>query len=369
MKSNDVLSKIQLFGRSLLLPVTILPIAAILLRFGSEDIFDIPFIYNAGKSIFSHLSLLFAIGIGIGISEDHHGAGGLAGAVCFLVLEGVAHSINPTINMGVLSGIIAGLIAGNTYNKFYKTKLPSLLSFFSERNFVSIMASFFGIITGYILGFVFPFVQSGLDSLSHWMFAHKIIGGFVYGILERLGVPIGFHHLLNSVVRYMMGEYITPAGQVVMGDQFRFLAGDPTAGAYMSASFIIMMFGLPGAAFAIYKCAKKENKKNIRGLVIGAALTSFLLGITEPIEFLFIFTSPLLFIIHAILMGTSYLFTGYFGILHGFGFSAGAIDYVLNYKMATRPILIIPFGILFFFIYYFIFSFIIKKKNIKTLGR
>ena len=188
-------------------------------------------------------------------------------------------------------------------------------------------------------------------------------------VLQRFLIPFGLHHVLNSIVRFMFGEYTNAAGETFIGDQVRFFAGDPTAGVYMAGAFAVMMFGLPGAAFAIYRCAKPSRKKAVLGVLISVALTSFLTGITEPIEFLFIFTAPLLFVLHSIFMGLSYAVTNYLGILHGFGFSAGLIDYILNFKLATKPLLIIPVGIGFFFLYYFTFSFVIKKMNYQTLGR
>lgn len=195
------------------------------------------------------------------------------------------------------------------------------------------------------------------------------IGLFIYGVLQRLLIPLGLHHVLNSIVRFLFGEYTNSAGEVFIGDQVRFFAGDPTAGIYMTGAYVVMMFGLPGAALAMYKCAKQENKKIILGVLISVTLTTFFTGITEPIEFLFMFSAPLLFVLHAVYMGLAYVITNSLGILHGFGFSAGFIDYILNFGLATKPLLLLPVGVGFFLLYYVSFTYIIKKFNYQTLGR
>lgn len=352
-----------------MLPIAVLPVAALLLRFGSPDMLNLSFVKAAGNAVFANLSVLFAIGIAFGIAQKNHGAAALAGAISYFIIEAGAKSINGNIKMGVFSGIIAGIIAGNCYNKFKDTKVPEWLGFFGGRRFVPIISALFSVITSGILGYVFPLVQKALDTFGMWMTKSGEIGLFLYGFLQRLLIPFGLHHVLNSIVRFMFGEYTDATGKVFIGDQVRFFAGDPTAGIYMAGAFVVMMFGLPGAAFAIYKCAKSSRQKEIVGVLVSVALTSFLTGITEPIEFLFIFSAPVLFVLHSIYMGLAYAVTNYFGILHGFGFSAGLIDYVLNFKLATKPLLIIPIGVVFFFLYYFTFSFLIKKMDYPTLGR
>lgn len=369
MKETNIFSKLQLLGKSLMLPIAVLPVAALLLRFGSKDMLDLAFINAAGNAVFANLSLLFAIGIAFGIAEKAHGAAALAGAISFFILEAGAKSINGNIKMGVFSGIIAGLIAGNVYNKYKDTKVPEWLGFFGGRRFVPIMSALVSVLVSGVLGYVFPLIQKGLDIFGMWMIKAGELGLFLYGVLQRFLIPFGLHHVLNSIVRFMFGEYTNAAGQTFIGDQVRFFAGDPTAGIYMAGAFAVMMFGLPGAAFAIYRCAKPSRRKAILGILISVALTSFLTGITEPIEFLFIFTAPLLFVAHSIFMGLSYALTNYLGVLHGFGFSAGLIDYILNFKLATKPLLILPLGAFFFVLYYVTFSFIIKKMNYQTLGR
>lgn len=369
MKNTNIFSKLQLLGKSLMLPIAVLPVAAILLRFGSEDMLNIGFIKAAGNAVFANLSLLFAIGIAFGIAEKSHGAAGLAGAISYFVIEAGAKSINSDIKMGVFSGIVAGVIAGNVYNKFKDTKVPEWLGFFGGRRFVPIMSSLISVFVSFALGYIFPLIQRGLDIFGMWMIKSGEIGLFIYGFLQRLLIPFGLHHVLNSIVRFMFGEYTNAAGQTFIGDQVRFFAGDPTAGIYMVGAFVVMMFGLPGAALAMYRCAKPSRKKAVMGVLVSVALTSFLTGITEPIEFLFIFTAPLLFVIHSIFMGLAYAITYALGILHGFGFSAGLIDYILNFKLATKPLWLIPLGIIFFFLYYFIFTIVITKMDYPTIGR
>lgn len=253
MKKINVFSKLQLLGKSLMLPIAVLPVAALLLRFGSPDMLNLSFVKSAGNAVFANLSVLFAIGIAFGIAHNNHGAAALAGAISYFVIEAGAKSINGDIKMGVFSGIIAGIVAGNCYNKFKDIKVPEWLGFFGGRRFVPIISALFSVIISGILGYVFPIVQKALDTFGMWMTKSGEFGLFIYGFLQRLLIPFGLHHVLNSIVRFMFGEYTDPAGKVFIGDQVRFFAGDPTAGIYMAGAFIVMMFGLPGAAFAIYK--------------------------------------------------------------------------------------------------------------------
>lgn len=366
---NNIFGKLQKLGKALMLPIAVLPIAALLLRFGSADLLDIPFIKASGGAIFSNLGLLFGIGIAIGLAKNNHGAAALAGAISYVILEAGAKTINGDIKMGVLSGIIAGIIAGNMYNKFHKVKLPEWLGFFGGKRFVPIITGLVSVVVAFILGYVFPVVQSGIDAFGMWMIESDKLGLFIYGVGNRLLIPVGLHHVLNSIVRMVFGTFTSPDGTVVVGDQLRFFAGDPTAGAYMAGAYLVMMFGLPATALAMYKTAKPSQKKAVGGMLFSVALTSFLTGITEPVEFLFMFTAPILFVVHAILMGLAYVVANVFGILHGFGFSAGFTDYIINMGLATNGWLIIPIGLVYGAIYYFIFVFVIEKTDAKTPGR
>ncbi|ADQ13639.1 N-acetylglucosamine-specific PTS transporter subunit IIBC [Halanaerobium hydrogeniformans] len=366
---KKVFSQLQRIGKSLMLPIAVLPAAALLLRFGAPDVFDIPFIMAAGGAIFDNLAILFGIGVAVGIAHDSSGSAGLAGAVSYFIITNSTEAINPDINMGVLAGIIGGLTAGFLYNRYYNIELPDFLGFFGGKRFVPIVTGAASVILAAVFGFVWPPIQETIHLSGQWIIGAGPIGVFVYGFLNRLLIPVGLHHVLNSFIWFVFGEFTTAAGEVVTGDLSRFFAGDPSAGFFMSGFFPIFMFGLPAAALAMYNSAKEANKKAVAGIFLSVALTAFLTGITEPIEFAFMFLAPALYVIHAGLTGLSLVITYIFGIQHGFGFSAGAIDYFLNYGLATRPLMIIPIGIAVFAIYYFLFRFVIEKFDIATPGR
>ncbi|GFN35955.1 N-acetylglucosamine-specific PTS transporter subunit IIBC [Tepidimicrobium xylanilyticum] len=356
--------KLQKLGKALMLPVAVLPIAGILLRLGQDDVLNIPFISAAGDSIFGNLPLIFAIGVAVGLAFDNAGAAGLAGAVGYFILSTGTTVINDSINMGVLGGIIAGIVAGNLYNKYHDVKLPDWLGFFGGRRFVPIVTGFASIILAVLFGFIWPPIQNGIDAAANWMIGAGAIGVFAFGFLNRLLIPFGLHHVINNIVWFIFGEY---GGRT--GDYGRFLAGDPTAGIFMAGFYPIMMFGLIGAALAMYKTAKPENRKNVSGALFSVSFTSFLTGITEPIEFLFMFLAPSLYFIHALLTGLALAVSYLLNIKHGFSFSAGAIDYFLYMRLATNGWLLIPVGLVFGIIYYFIFSYAIKKLDLPTPGR
>jgi PTS system N-acetylglucosamine-specific IIC component len=271
--------------------------------------------------------------------------------------------------MGVLAGIIGGLTAGALYNRYHDIQLPDFLGFFGGRRFVPIVTGAAAVVLAGIFGFIWPPIQNIIQAAGQWIIDAGAVGVFVYGFLNRLLIPLGLHHVINSFIWFVFGEFTTAAGEVVTGDLSRFFAGDPSAGFFMSGFFPMMMFGLPAAALAMYHAAKPENKAAVSGIFLSVGLTSFLTGITEPIEFAFMFLAPVLYLIHAILTGLSLVVTYVLGIQHGFGFSAGAIDYFLNYGLATRPIMIIPIGLVFFAVYYFLFRFAIQKFDIPTPGR
>ncbi|MEC9489310.1 MAG: N-acetylglucosamine-specific PTS transporter subunit IIBC [Halanaerobiales bacterium] len=366
---KKLFSQLQRIGKSLMLPIAVLPAAALLLRLGAEDVFNIPFIMAAGSAIFDNLALLFGIGVAVGIAHDSSGSAGLAGAVGYLVITNGTQAINPDINMGVLAGIIGGLTAGALYNRYHDIELPDYLGFFGGRRFVPIVTGAAAVVLAGIFGFIWPPIQDAIQLAGQWIIDAGAVGVFVYGFLNRLLIPLGLHHVINSFIWFVFGEFTTAAGEVVTGDLSRFFAGDPSAGFFMSGFFPVMMFGLPAAALAMYHSAKPENKSAVSGIFLSVALTSFLTGITEPIEFSFMFLAPVLYGIHALLTGLSMVITYMLGIQHGFGFSAGAIDYFLNYGLATRPLWIIPIGIVFFIVYYLLFRFAIEKFDIPTPGR
>lgn len=361
---SNFFGKVQKLGKALMLPVAVLPVASLLLRLGAPDVLNIPFVMSAGSAIFDNLAILFAIGVAVGLAFDNGGAAGLAGAVSFFTLTAGAKAINPDINMGVLAGIIGGIIAGNMYNKFHNYKLPDWLGFFGGKRFVPIVTSFFSIALALLFGFIWPPIQSVIDAIGQWLISAGAAGTFVFGTLNRLLIPTGLHHILNNIVWFVFGEY-----NGATGDLGRFFAGDKTAGMFMTGFYPVMMFGLPAAALAMYKTAKKENRAAVGGLLFSVAFPAFLTGITEPIEFMFMFLAPALYAIHALLTGAALAVTYVLGIHHGFGFSAGAIDYFLNMGLATKGWLIIPVGLVFFVIYYFLFVILIQKLNLATPGR
>lgn len=385
---QKVLAALQKLGKSLMLPIASLPIAGLLLRFGQSDMLNIPLLADSGNALFTNLPLLFAIGIAVGLAEDSNGAAGLAGAVAYFVLNAAGQAVNHAlqigsifmpvaglpkgiteINMAHFGGIIAGVIAGLCYNRFHSAKLPDWLAFFGGRRFVPIVTGGASLVVGGLLGCVWPTFQKGLDAASSWMTGSGGAGEFIYGFLNRLLLPFGLHHIINTAVWFNFGTYTGPDGKAVSGDLWRFFAGDPHGGVFTAGFFPIMMFALPAAALAMYVCARKENKAMIGGALFSVALTAFLTGITEPIEFMFMFLAPVLFVIHAALTGLSLVVCNMLGIRDSFTFSAGLVDYLLNWTKAANGWMIIPVGLVFAVIYFLLFVFFIKKFDIKTPGR
>ncbi|WP_342503120.1 N-acetylglucosamine-specific PTS transporter subunit IIBC [Bacillus sp. FSL K6-1000] len=354
----------QKLGKSFMLPIAVLPAAGIILAIGREDVFNIPFIYEAGNAIFANLALIFAMGVAIGISKDGNGAAALSGAISYFILSAGTTSINSTNNMGVLGGILCGLLAGYVYNKFKDTKLPEYLGFFSGRRLVPIMTALFTILLAAVFGYVWPPIQSVINDLGEWILSLGATGAGLFGFFNRLLIPLGLHHVLNNLFWFQFGEF-----SGATGDLARFFKGDPSAGVFMTGFFPVMMFGLPAACLAMVVTAKPEKRKATAGLMIGMALTSFITGITEPIEFSFMFLSPLLYGVHAILTGLSLFIVNTLGIHSGFAFSAGAIDYVLSFGIAQKPILLLVVGIIYGVVYFVVFYFLIKLLKLKTPGR
>ena len=384
-------SGVQQLGRALMLPIAVLPVAALLLRFGQEDLLNLAFMASAGAAIFDNLGILFAIGIAVGFARENNGAAGLAGVVGYFVVikgAGVLLSIPPDVaadgaakiaflgkeasRMSIPVGIIAGLTAGLLYNRFYAVKLPDYLSFFGGRRFVPIVTGFSCLGWALLFGEAWPVVSSGLDSFSKLLSASGDIGLFLYGVLNRLLIVTGLHHILNNVVWFLHGSYTLlqdGAALVITGDLNRFSRGDPTAGAFMAGFFPVMMFGLPAACLAMYRNALAANKRAVGGILMSMALTAFLTGITEPIEFAFMFLAPPLYALHAVLTGLSMVIMNVLDVKLGFGFSAGFIDYVINFTRSTHPLLLLPVGAAYFAVYYILFSFCIRKFNLATMGR
>lgn len=379
-----MLKFLQRIGKSLMLPIAALPIAGIMLRLGQPDIVDalggipflqtiLPFFGAAGSALFDNLPLLFALGVAVGFSDDQNGAAALAGVISYFTLTNVSKQywimhlskdVVATLNISFLGGILAGLIGGLCYNKFRKVKLPEFLAFFGGRRLVPIMSGLISVVIAIPLGMIWPTVQGALTDFSMSMVGMGAFGAAIYGLFNRLLIPMGLHHVLNSFFWFQLGTYNGKTGDIA-----RFFAGDPTAGHFMAGFLPIMMFGLPAVALAIYFAAKKEKRKAVGGMLLSLALTSFLTGVTEPIEFLFIFLSPILLIAHAVLTSISFFVVDSLGILQGFTFSAGAIDYLMNFGLATKPITLLIVGLVMAIIYFVVFYLLITKLNLPTPGR
>lgn len=380
---------LQPVGRALMLPIAVLPIAGLLLRFGQPDLLNLSFIAAAGDAIFSNLGLLFAIGVAVGLAKDNNGAAGLAGAACFLIasqgalhpiqappglLDGVpdnlqavvlsSYKIKAIAKLSVPMGILSGLIGGNFYNRFHDFKLPDYLAFFAGRRFVPIVSGLAGLVLAGIFGGAFEWLDHGIDSVSRVVLGLGPIGLILYGIANRLLIVTGLHHIINNLAWFILSDY-----HGATGDLNRFFAGDPTAGVFMAGFFPVMMFGLPAACLAMYHTALPERKKAVGGMLLSMALTSFLTGVTEPIEFAFMFLAPALFVLHAVLTGIAFVVMDFLGVRLGFSFSAGLFDYVINFKLSTRPLLLLPVGAVYFGLYYGLFRFFIRKFDLKTPGR
>lgn len=361
--------RIQSLGRALMLPIAVLPVAGILLRLGQQDVLNIKMIADAGGTVFENLPLLFAIGVAVGFAKDNNGVAALAGAIGYLIETAVMKDIDPKLNMGVLSGIIAGVTAGLMYNRFKDIRLPDYLAFFGGKRFVPIITGLVCVLLGILFGYIWQPVQHAIDTAGQWLTTAGALGAFVFGFLNRLLLMTGLHHILNSLAWFVFGNFTSATGELVHGDLHRFFAGDPSAGGFMAGFFPMMMFGLPAACLAMLHEAPKARRAMVGGLLLSMALTSFLTGVTEPIEFSFMFLAPVLYVIHAVLTGLSLAICQLLGVKLGFTFSAGAIDYVLNYGLSTKGWYAIPLGIAYGVVYYGLFRFFIRRFNMATPGR
>ncbi|MDA1475766.1 glucose-specific PTS transporter subunit IIBC [Bacillus changyiensis] len=414
---------LQKIGRALMLPVAILPAAGLLLAIGNamqnEQMFKVaPFLkHNAvqlvakvmessGDVIFSNLALLFAVGVAIGLANGD-GVAGIAAIIGYLVMNVTMSAVLiktgsipekaierahffaenhpqyttmlgiPTLATGVFGGIIIGVLAAAMFNRFYRIELPQYLGFFAGKRFVPIITSVCALILGLLMLVIWPPIQGGLNSFStNLLAANEAFAAFVFGIIERSLIPFGLHHIFYAPFWYEFFDYTNKAGELVRGDQRIFMAQikdgvELTAGTFMTGKFPFMMFGLPAAALAIYHEAKPESKKLVAGIMGSAALTSFLTGITEPIEFSFLFVAPVLFGIHCIFAGLSFMLMDILNVKIGMTFSGGLIDYFLFGILPNRTAwwLVIPVGLALAVIYYFGFRFAIRKFNLKTPGR
>jgi N-acetylglucosamine PTS system EIICBA or EIICB component len=386
---KSALAGLQRVGGALMLPIAVLPIAGLLLRLGQPDLLDFASMAAAGSAIFDNLGLLFAIGVAVGLARENHGAAGLASVVGYLVatqgaqvlivvphealaglsgqaqdLAAAAYKARELGKLSVPAGILSGLIAGALYNRFCDIRLPSYLAFFGGRRFVPIAAGLAGLGLAALFGWEWQSLETGMDAVSRSVLHAGAVGLFAYGVLNRVLIVTGLHHIINNIAWFLLGDY-----HGVTGDLKRFFAGDPSAGAFMAGFFPVMMFGLPAACLAMYHTARPERRKAVGGLLGSIAFTSILTGVTEPIEFTFLFLAPALYAIHAILTGLAFVIMNALQVRLGFGFSAGLFDYVLNFSKATHPWLLFPIGLVYFALYYGLFRFAIVRFNLKTPGR
>ncbi len=384
---NSAFSGLQKIGKCMMLPVSVLPVAGILLGVGSANLWWIPHVVSqvmaaSGSAIFGSLPLLFAIGVAIGLT-DNDGVSALAATVGYGVLlaaMGTFASLRgqptatvmgiPSIETGVFGGIIVGLIAAAAFNRFYRIELPSYLGFFAGKRSVPIITACATIAVAGALSVLWPPIGAGIDAFSHWAVDTRPALAFaIYGVVERALIPFGLHHVWNVPFFFQAGSYTDPAtGKVVAGEIARFIAGDPTAG-HMTGGYLFKMWGLPAAAFAMWQAARPEQRAKVGGIMVSAALTAFVTGITEPIEFAFLFVAPGLYVVHALLAGAAYFLCVELGIRHGFTFSHGLIDYIVLFPKSHGALWLLVIGPLWGALYYGIFAFAIRRFNLLTPGR
>ncbi|MGW4030420.1 PTS transporter subunit EIIC [Streptomyces sp. NPDC004838] len=393
-KGAGAMAVMQRIGRSLMLPVAVLPAAALLVRLGATDMLgreSFPtfvqkiagYMHAGGDTLLGNMPLLFAVGIAIGFAKKSDGSTALAAVVGYLVFKSVLSTFTDSnlpevatvvdgkivmaeapVDAKVLGGVVMGLVVALLYQRFYRTKLPDWLGFFGGRRLVPILSAFAGLLIAIVFGFIWPVLGTGLHNFGEWLVGSGAAGAGIFGVVNRALIPVGMHHLLNSFPWLQAGEYEGKSGDIA-----RFLAGDPDAGQFMTGFFPIMMFALPAACLAIVHCARPERRKVVGGMMLSLALTSFVTGVTEPIEFTFMFIAPVLYAIHAVLTGVSMALTWALGMRDGFGFSAGAIDFLLNLGIASNPWGLALVGLGFAAIYYAVFRFAITKFNLPTPGR
>lgn len=358
---------LQILGKSLMTPIAILPGAALLYRFGSADMLDIPLMAEAGQAVFTNLPLLFCIGVAIGFAKDS-GIAALSSGVGFMVLTSITTKIDSTIDVGVFGGIAMGAVTAFLYNRYRDIRLPEFLAFFGGNRFVPIITSIAGLLLGLVFGMIWPPIQHGLSNLGQWVEGTGAFGPSIFMVINRALLPFGLHHIPNNFVFFLMGSF-EKAGTAYTGDLTRFFQGDPSAGRFLVGFFPVMLAGYPAAALAMIHTSHPSQRKVIKSIMLSAAFASFLTGITEPIEFAYTFTAPVLYVANIILSALAAFVCNILGITNGFGFSAGFIDYVINFGLAQKPILLLVVSILWGILFYFVFKFLIIKLNLPTPGR
>ncbi|TDD27862.1 PTS sugar transporter subunit IIA [Nonomuraea terrae] len=411
---SSTFAVLQRIGRSLMMPIAVLPAAGLLFRFGQEDMLGagglggaLPWLLPvarvmaaAGGALFDNLPLLFAVGVAIGFARKSDGSTALAAVVGYLVFdrvtktlffdagEGAVHTKvtvilrngTPTLDLGaqnptgVLGGIVIGITAALLWQRFYRFKPPSWLAFFGGRRSVPIITAVAALLLGVLFGLLWRPIGDWLSDVGDWLSAHGTAGAGIYGVANRLLIPVGLHHFLNTIVWFTLPECragVNGAIRDAAGDLNCYFAGEQGAGIFMTGFFPVMMFGLLGAALAIWRAAPPERRSSVGGIMLSAGLTAFVTGITEPLEFAFIFVAPVLFAVHALLTGLSMALMAELGARLGFTFSGGAIDMLLNAgKSNTHGLpLIIGFGLVYLVLYYVIFSVLIRVMKLPTPGR
>lgn len=381
----------------MMLPVAALPVSALLMGigywidptgWGANNVLS-AFLIKSGGALIDNMGILFAVGIAVGLSKNNDGAGGLAGLVSWLVFQTVlsvgavamfqqvpVEEVNAAFGKvnSQFFGILSGIIGGVTYNKFKDTKLPDFLSFFSGKRSVAIVTTVFTLLTSVVLFFIWPIVYTGLVSFGEAIIGMEAIGAGIYATLNRLLIPVGLHHALNSVFWFDLAG-ISDINRFWGAEGFPLLTetinGTSMTGIYMTGFFPVMMFGLPGAALAMYQTAKTDRKKTVAGLLGAAALASFFTGVTEPLEFAFMFLAPVLYGVHAVLTGVFVTVAALLPVRAGFNFSAGFVDWFLSFNApgAVNPLYLLGLGVVAFVVYYVIFRTLIVKFNFKTPGR
>ena len=386
-----MLKTLQRLGKSLMLPVACLPVAGILMGvgywidpsgWGANNVVAM-ILLKAGGALIDNMAILFAVGVGVGMSKDQEGTSGLAGLVSWLVFQNILANVGPMVvgNISWLDvaafakvnnqfiGILSGIIGAMCYNRFHKTELPEFLGFFAGRRSVAIMTAVSTLIICIPMLFVWPLVYGLLVKFGEAMISLGAVGAGIYAFFNRLLIPVGLHHALNSVFWFDVAGINDIANfwgntPIMQGDY-------QVTGIYMTGFFPVMMFGLPAGALAMYFTAKDQNKKNAAGILLAAALSSFFTGVTEPLEFSFMFLAPALYVCHALLTAISVAVCAVLPVRAGFNFSAGFVDWILSFQVPTaqNPLLIIPIGLVVAVIYFFVFYFVIKKFDLKTPGR
>lgn len=384
---KNTFSYLQKIGMSLMLPVSVLPIAGILLGIGSAKFTLIPSIISnimieSGSSVFSNMPLIFAIGISLGFTKND-GVSALAAVISYGIMIKTLTVMMPMFehisdfdiskkcssDTGILGGIIVGSISAYMFNKFYQIQLPDYLGFFSGKRFVPIISGLASIILGIMLSIIWPPIGHFIKIFSEWAaYQNPTLAFGVYGLVERALVPFGLHHIWNVPFQMQIGEFNNSSGQIFHGDIARYMAGDSTAGK-LSGGFIFKMYGLPAAALAIWRCAYKQNRSKIGGIMISGALTAFLTGITEPIEFSFLLVAPILYVVHSILAGLAFPICILLNMRSGTSFSHGLIDFIVLSNNSNNLWLFPIVGLLYGCCYYSIFYLLITKLDLKTPGR